>query len=329
VENRIPYFDIARTFAVLAAYAGHILTYQNPGSTLTNVVLSYTPGASMSLLGFISAILVTPKNLIITNEMITKRIVRIYIPMLLCLMVAFVFSRINTPWGYDINHVLFHALGLSLFFDFFNAPNNAGVGYGLWFITAIVISYLTLPIQIKLLNHRNGKLHLVFLLLFFLYMKLHLVIDSSPWVVFASFSLGVYSSVKNKTNSLFSMNLTTSSLLLLAVSIISYISVVKGIYWLIPLLTPAYPLVMIPFFKGMCRYTPRIILKGICFFSLISYEFYILQFSFINTNLTKLINIKGLVYHVAISFFILIIVSYLINKLASILINKTTKYIEN
>lgn len=327
MKERIFYLDVARAFSILVAYLAHILIYQNPGTMFTNIILSYSPGASMSLLAFISAILVTPKNLIITNTMVTRRAIRIYIPMLLCLTITFVFSRINTPWGYNIDHVLFHALGLSLFFDLFSTPNNAGVGYGLWFITTIVIMYLTLPIQIKLFNHRNGALHLILVFLFCFLMKIHLIIDSSPWVVLASFSFGVYLSVKSKFDSIMSISLPVSMLLLVAITILSYISVVKNIPWIIPLLTPTYPLIMIPFFRGICAFTPTVILKAICFFSLISYEFYMLQFSFMNTQLTKLIATDGLISHIIVSFSILIFASYVTYRIANILIRKLTNYI--
>ncbi len=327
MKERIIYMDVARAFAILIAYLGHILAYQIPGTVPTNIILSYSPTASMSLLAFISAILVTPKNHIITNTMMTKRILRIYLPMLLCLVITFTFSRVNSPWGYDPVHVLFHALGLSLFFDLFSVPNNAGIGYGLWFVTTIVIMYLTLPIQIKLFHHRNGLLHLVIIFIFCFLMKVYLKNDSSPWSVITGFSFGVYLSVKNRIDSATQSSLPITVTLLLMITIASYISIVKNITWIIPLLTPVYPLVMLSFFRRICKFTPSFILKAMCFFSLISYEFYILQFSFINTQLTKLIKTDGLISHVTISFSILIFLSYVTNKVAEVMIKKSNAYI--
>ncbi|OKB68538.1 hypothetical protein BHU62_00375 [Serratia marcescens] len=248
--------------------------------------------------------------------------------MLLCIAITFIFSRINTPWDYDAKHVLFHIMGLSLFFDLLSLPNNAGMGYGLWFVTTILIMYLTLPIQIKLFTHRNGKLHLLMVFLLCLLLKLYLKIDSSPWVVLASFSLGVYLSVRNKVESATSMSFPKASFLLLGITIISYFAVAKGIYWIIPLLTPAYPLVMLPFFKGMCNFLSGTVLKAITFFSLISYEFYMLQFSFINGGLTKLINVNGLVAHIALSFTILIIAAYIVNNISKRMIEKSISYMD-
>jgi hypothetical protein len=69
------------------------------------------------------------------------------------------------------------------------------------------------------------------------------------------------------------------------------------------LLFPFYPLAFVPLFHAAGTRLPRWFARVVSLFAMISYEFYILQFYFINRSLTSLTGISSpLVVMVALGF---------------------------
>jgi fucose 4-O-acetylase-like acetyltransferase len=139
-------YDFIRSVAILIVFFGHILQIQARDGHTWFVIhaLSLSPGMTMSLLGFISAVLLSDKEYDY-GTFLVRRFTRIFIPLACCL---FIMLAAHALLGKKIftTHVLFHLLGLSAFLDLFEIKNKATIGGGLWFITAILIMYLILPL---------------------------------------------------------------------------------------------------------------------------------------------------------------------------------------
>ncbi|MCP4266708.1 MAG: hypothetical protein GY777_14250 [Candidatus Brocadiaceae bacterium] len=60
-NDKVIGFDLIRAFAVLFVFIAHIIDKQSHNETTLLVVRSISPGLTMSLLGFISAYLLTTK----------------------------------------------------------------------------------------------------------------------------------------------------------------------------------------------------------------------------------------------------------------------------
>ena len=159
MDKRIEGYDFIRSFAILVVFLSHALKHS------TNEVFllasrSLSPGLTMSLLGFISAALLSARDYDFGSFLI-KRFTRIYISLIFCLIVilsahALLGKKVITQ------HTLLHLMGLSAFFELFLVQNKTTIGAGLWFITAMILMYFVFPLLQKLFRHPRGLVHLFF-----------------------------------------------------------------------------------------------------------------------------------------------------------------------
>lgn len=319
MKNRIQSFDVARTFAILVTYFAHIIAFQAPESPLTIGLLMLSPGATMAILGFISAALIVPPEGVWPATELPKRFIRIYVPMLLCSIVSFALGQIHHI-PYDLRQIAFHLLGTSLFMDWFNVPNNATIGYGLWFVTAILIMYFTLPIQVALFRHHNGFYHLVVYNLLCILLREFLPADSSFWTVAVSFALGVYLVVNGKLEIVIKCSVIKIMPLVLLAVVGSYLALrLPNSRWLFGFIIPFYPLVLMPFMGKLADKLPHLINTLVAWFSEISYEFFIIQFALFNGALWRFVGKQSLCEHIATSFILTLFAAWSLNRLGRII----------
>lgn len=315
MKNRIQSFDVARTFAILITYFAHIISFQAPESHLTTGLLMLSPSATMAILGFISAALVVPPEGVWSATELPKRLIRIYVPMLLCSFVCFIIGQ-TYHIAYDSRQIAFHLLGTSLFMDWFNVPNNATIGYGLWFVTAIIIMYFTLPVQVVLFRHRNRFYHLIAYSFTCVLLRQFLPADSSFWTVAASFSLGVYLVVNKKIEVIIKYSVTKIIPFTLLALGGSYLALrLPDSRWLFGLIIPFYPLVLMPLMRFLADKLPYSVNLLIAWFSEISYEFFIMQFAFFNGGLWRLVGKQPLWEHIITSFILTLSVAWVLNRI--------------
>lgn len=315
MKNRISSFDIARTFAILITYVAHIVAFQAPDLPLTTGLLIFSPGATMAILGFISSSLIASRGSEWSSKELTRRIIRIYIPMFLCTAASFVLGQFHHI-SYDIKQVVLHLLGLSLFMDWFNVPNNATIGYGLWYVTAILTMYLTLPIQVVLFRHRNGLVHFVGYSMLCMLLRQFLPSDTSFWTVAVSFGFGVYLVVNGKLSSIIECSAHKVAPLTFLVLVGSYLALTLPNYnWILGFIIPFYPLALMPFVTSLADKLPRSLNMAAAWFSEISYEFFIIQFALFNGPLWNLVGKQSLLIHILTSFTMTIFIAFALNRL--------------
>ncbi|MCP4353992.1 MAG: acyltransferase [Desulfobacterales bacterium] len=320
-KNRLTGFDLIRTFAILTVFLGHIINRQTDSELLLLIIKSLSPGLTMSLLGFISAVLLTKKYQDNYNgKFYINRFSRIYISLFICLGAVSIFHFLL---GKDVinQHSILHYMGLSVFFDFFSVTNNSSLGQALWFISVIVFMYFMLPTLTALFNHKNGLFHLLLVILFSFFMNFLMYGTQSSWNVIISFAVGAYIGLKNKLESICEKNILYflfSSLFLLILCGMATSRIIP--YLIRELLFPFYPLAFVPLFIKSAQHLPKFASYIVTFYAEISYEFYILHVYFINDYFSEIFpNINGLIYEIVIAFFIILTISFIMSKLAKIL----------
>ena len=281
MNDRIEGYDFIRSVAILVIFLAHILNIEGVNNAVLLTVRSLSPGLTMSLLGFLSALLLCSQDRDVGSFLI-KRFTRIYISLALCLSVvltahALLGKKVVTY------HVLLHAMGLTAFFEWLQVKNRATIGAGLWFITAILLMYFMLPLLQRLFRHPRGFLHLsVFVALC---TTLHFVMYGAAvtWDVVISFAVGVYLGVNGQTSRLINAGTIrplAGTLGLLGVAALSTAGVLP--YEVRGFLFAFYPLAFVPLLFAVCRKLPTPIVAASSVFAGLSYEFYILHFYFIN-----------------------------------------------
>ena len=286
MQKRIEGYDLIRTTAILVVFIGHTL-----GNKITNeagllALRSLSPGLTMSLLGFISAALLSGKKYDF-GVFLIKRFTRIYISLGLCLF--FVLS-IHAWLGKNVinQHVILHLMGLSAFFGIFLVENKATIGNGLWFITAINLMYLMFPLLERLFKHARGFLHLVSIVVLCTVLNFVMYGMASTWNVVISFAVGVYLGVNDKNSRL---NITgiirplLGSIGLLFLVALATAGVLP--YAVRELLFAFYPLMFVPLFFAVSERISKPLAAASGFFAGLSFEFYILHFYFITNFLPK------------------------------------------
>jgi len=326
--KRIEGYDFIRSVAILIVFFGHILQIEARDGHAWLVIhaLSLSSGMAMSLLGFISAVLLSETEYDY-GAFLVRRFTRLFLPLACCLSImlaahALLGKKVVTT------HVLFHFLGLSAFFDVFGITNKATIGRGLWFITAIMIMYLIFPLLHKLFRHPRGFIHLIIIVIICTALN-YFIYAQSSWNVFVSFSLGVYLSINGKLSPLIE-NETIGPFLgaagLIAISILIYYKIlpneIKYLFYAF------YPLFYVPIFFMIAKRLPSLLLIFSTFFATLSYEFYILHFYFINKEYQDIINVSSPLYaKMIISFLTTLVLAYLLSKCASRLRKAANDYL--
>ena len=85
MNDRIAGYDFIRSIAILIVFLGHILEKQATSDAVLLAVRSLSPGLTMSLLGFISAALLSQKERN-SGTFLVRRFTRVYIPLGMCLL---------------------------------------------------------------------------------------------------------------------------------------------------------------------------------------------------------------------------------------------------
>lgn len=328
-NNRILGYDLTRSFAVIFVFIAHVVLAQTQNSYLFAFYTSISPGITMSLLGFISACLLVNGKDIFSKypTFLFRRLTRILIPVFLVLTFALILVSI---YGLNVNkeHLIYHYLGLSLFFDWFRVSNEASIGWGLWFVTAILIMYILLPIIHILFTHKNGLLHLIVYCVFCILLHIYLLPpETSFWNVAASFGCGVYVSGNNWFDKLIKMKpqlIISFSIILLGLCLLSTFGISPFDIRLF--LYPIYPVVLVPLFFFISSFIPNFVGNLISKFSEISFEFYMLQFYFINSGFDR---IFGPGYSIGTQLIISFLISTIVAYILSILSKPIRKGIEN
>ena len=286
----------------------------------------------MSLLAFICACLLADNKLIENNFQVFlfKRLTRIYIPLVLCLTFA---VALNMSYGLNVQiyHLIYNYLGVGLFFDWLKVPNNATVGWGTWFVTAILIMYMLLPALKLLFKHKNKNLH--FILLYIFCETINFITmppETSFWNVAIPFSLGVYLSVNGLLSDVVNTKLKHSiplSFFVLVVCMLSSSGIINtDIRYL---MYPLYPIIFVPLFFGVSNYLFIWLDNIVKKFSEISFEFYILQFYFSNGSFIKIFrNGFGLLTQIIIGFSADLFVAAILAKTGNVIRKSIDAYFE-
>lgn len=300
-RQRDPGYDLVRSFAILFTFLGHAIIFQTSLHWLDRSFATLSPGLTMSLLGFMSAILVS-RDTRDHGTFLLRRFVRIYVPLIVCLGVALGIQAILGTADVTRSTIL-DFLGLTGFFGILSAPHTGSVGGGLWFVTAILAMYLLSPLLRRLFRHRLGLAHLVVVVALCIAANRIFYTDEN-WNVVIAFCVGTYLVVNNKLDGMLRRPLWLyglASAVLIALCALATFRVIP--YWSRLLLFPFYPLAFVPLFLAAGRRLPRWIARVVSLFAMISYEFYILQFYFINRSLTSLTGLSSpLVAMVALGF---------------------------
>ena len=284
-------YDLARSFAIIFTFLGHAVIAHTSHYWLDRSLASLSPGLTMSLLGFVSAALLAGRESD-GGTFLIRRLCRIYVPLIVCLAAVLVMqafigtARIN-------DHTAIHFMGLSWALSLLNVANKASVGGGLWFVTAILAMYLLLPALRRLFGHKRGLLHLIIVVALCIVINRRVEVRDENWNVVIAFCVGTYLTVSGRMEGLLRRPVWLWAVLAAALLGVCAVATVGDIpFWIRSLLFPFYPIVFVPLFFAVARHVPRPVMRAATLFALVSYEFYILQFYFINKALVDLTGIS-------------------------------------
>ncbi len=324
MDKRIDGYDFIRSFAILVVFLGHAFKHST-NDIISLGTRSLSPGLTMSLLGFISAALLSARDEDF-GAFLIKRFTRIYSSLIFCLIVILTIHALLgkkvmelSHAGYVmVQHTLFHFMGMSAWFELLEVDSEVTIGPGLWFITVIVALYLILPILRKLFRHSRGLLHVVLFVVLCTMLNFVMYGDQSTWNVVISFAVGVYCSVNGYTTRLTDAGARLVVPLfgcvgLLTVAVLSTAHVlptsIRGF------LFAFYPLAFVPLLFAVVQKLPRPILVAGSVFAGLSYEFYILHFYFLNDRFKDFFPASIPLYGQAIiAFVITAVLAYVISK---------------
>lgn len=316
MQYRIQGYDLIRSLAILIIWIGHIAFWEtHPVGSL--ILRTLSPGLTMSLLGFISAVLLT-RSEAQSGRFLIKRFTRIYTSLFLCLTAVLIYHSLQ---GKDIlcQHILLHYAGLSWFFGLFTARNQATIGAGLWYITIICFLYVLLPLLREIFAHRRGTLHFVLVVAACTALEFATYGTESFFNLFISFSLGVFLSTKDLLSGLLNLRVPIAGLLafgLLGICVLATAGIVP--FQIRTLLFVFYPIAFVPLCFAASRALPEWAKVSISFFAAASYEFYILHFYFINQGFYDIFPESfGLVLQIILSFTITFACALLLSRLAN------------
>jgi peptidoglycan/LPS O-acetylase OafA/YrhL len=316
--ERIPAYDLARTFAIVTVFLGHSIINHTSSRLAGQALSSLSPWLTMSLLGFISALLLANRNEE-SGAFLIKRFTRLYPSLLLCLAVVTVLQLILGTAVLNADTAV-HFMGLSGIFSLISAPNHASVGRGLWFVTVILVMYALLPALRRLFRHRRGFLHLVVIVVLGLVAHRWLFADGL-WNVFIAFCVGTYLAVSGRLQPLsrwparWALPTAAGLLGIYALASLELIPIfIRG------LLLPFYPVVFLPLFFWAAGWLPRWVMRAAAAFAVVSYEFYILHFYFINDSFRDLFGPSiGLAGRLVIGFAVTFVLATAVNVVSRLI----------
>jgi peptidoglycan/LPS O-acetylase OafA/YrhL len=324
MDKRIEGYDLIRSFAILVVFLGHAFKHS------TNDVIflgtrSLSPGLTMSLLGFISAALLSTRE----DEFgafLIKRFTRIYSSLILCLMVVLTIHALLGKKVMELSHsghvmaqhTLLHFTGMSAFFGLFEVESEVTIGPGLWFITVIIGLYLVFPILQRLFRHPRGLVHVVLFVVLCTVLNFVMYGEQAMWDVVISFAVGVYCGVNGHTKRLTDTGARLIVPLFGCVGLFT-VAALSTAHVLPPsvrnLLFAFYPLAFVPVLFAVSQTLPKPILVASSVFAGVSYEFYILHFYFLNDGFQDFFPASIPLYGQAIiAFIITVCLAHVISK---------------
>ncbi len=327
-NDKVIGFDLIRAFAVFFIFFAHIINKQSHNETILLIWRSISPGLTMSLLGFISAYLLTTKYNSFDGEFFIKRFSRIYSSLIICL---FAITILHLILSYDVvnQHSILHFMGLSFFMELFKVSNKSSLGAGLWFITIINIMYLLLPLISTIYKHKHSKIHLLLIVVLCLCLDKMMYGTSSAWNVVIAFNIGCYIGLNLKIETLSKKPLILyliASLILLLICGLATSRIVP--YEIRGFLFPFYPFIVAPLIYKIGNSMIGLAQQLVSWFSSISYEVYIIHFYFINKYFSDLFpSIKSIFLQISIAFLIVLPLAFIFSRTGSWLSRITNKYL--
>lgn len=325
MTRRIEAYDLARSFAIIFVFLGHIVITQTTSFPLKVTFASLSPGLTMSLLGFVSAALLSTRNED-TGTFLVRRFTRIYIPVFVCLTAMLIMQTILGTSRVNLDTVV-HFMGLSAVYPLLAHPDHASVGYGLWFVTVILAMYLLLPLLKRLFQHRRGLIHLLIVIGAGLVANRWLE-TAGAWNVVIAFCIGTYMGVNGRLEALSCRPVGRAifyAACLLAVCALASARVIP--FWVRGLLYPFYPVAFMPLFFIAARRLPRPVMTASAVFAAFSYEFYILHFYFVNRGFSSLFGSSfRMILEIPISFLLVLVVSVVLFAVDSAIRRKADAY---
>jgi len=330
MHNRIESFDLIRSFAILTVFFDHaIMKDPRIDNTVAHLAITtLSPGLTMSLLGFISAALLSP-TMLNYGPFLIKRFTRIYIPLALCLSVVLSLYAYIGKQHLLCQHTLLHYLGLTAFIEILAVDNKSPIGAGLWFITIIMTLYLLLPLLAMLFRHRNGLMHLILIIIVSTVINNYAYGTQSAFNVIISFSVGSYVSIHGLLDVMYQRRILLTYLFCASLLTIVALSTSEVIpYAIRGLMFSLYPLAFVPLFSHLSEKIPRYVIKASGFFAGLSYEFYILHFYFINNRFRDFFHKPMSVFgQITISFSLTLVLAYIISYIAKRLRESANTYL--
>lgn len=326
-EHRLIGFDVLRAGAIFFVFIAHILNKQCDNTFVLIVEKAISPGVTMAILGFISGYLLIRDGEKYDWIFYLKRMSRIYSSLFVCLSVVAVF---HLYLSYDVlnQHSILHYLGLSLFFNLLQVKNMSSIGSGLWFITVILILYLTLPIIKMLYEHHNRRIHIVLIIIICLFFEKIMYGAASSWNVIMAFQIGCYFKLNMDIKTFKKKRFLLVSCLLIFMDGLSKNGIISN--EIRDFLLPMFSFFVVPFLYNIGCMCPKYLKKYVVLFSSISFEVYILHFYFINENLIQLFpEITSLWSHMALSLSIVLPIAYILSKVSSFINGIVIRYFKS
>ena len=319
-------FDLIRSVSFIFIFLYHIVNRQVSDPAVV-LIAKMAMVISLSMLGFISSILLSDKN-IGTGVFLMRRLTRIYIPLFLCLVSVMIMHALigKTVVG---QHALLHLLGLTGFFKLFGVKSNATIGHGLWFVTTIIGLYFLLPVLHQLFRRSGGFYNLLGVVISCTALNYSLSGTENIFTIVITFSIGVYLGANRKFGGLLSLNSFNR-----IVFGIAMFALLAGMLWLfdawhpLPQLIAALtPLAFVPIIFAAANKLPAFFIAGSALFASLSYEFYILHFYFINEGFQEFFKLNvGIFGHITIAFAVVFTLSLVLSRIGSLLVSRANNY---
>jgi peptidoglycan/LPS O-acetylase OafA/YrhL len=284
--------------------------------------------AAVSILGFISSVLLSEKD-IGTGTFLVRRLTRIYIPLTLCLMTILI---VHALVGKSVTgqHTILHLLGFTAFFKLFDVKSTSTIGHGLWFVTTIIIMYFLLPVLHYLFRRPAGLRNFLGVVVACTALNYSLAGTENIFTVVTTFSLGAYLGVNRRIEGLLSMS--PVRFIFFGIVLFTLLSAMIWFFdaWhpLPQLVASLSPLAFVPLSFAVAAKLPPFLIAGTTLFAGLSYEFYILHFYFINEGFHELFKVNiGLLGHTIIAFTVVFLLSFVLSRIGSFLISRANLYL--